>query len=380
VINDLVVDQRADRAATTLAESGAEIMLIGRRLPGSLDLTGRPYKTRRFRLLFKRGFLFYACYNIRLFCFLLFVKKGVLGSNDLDTLPANFLVSRIRKMPLVYDSHEYFTEVPELIERPFVRGIWLRIERWIVPKLKYSSTVSAGVAGEYRRLYNRDFTVIRNLPVTEKRESKRPDKLKCGPKRIIIYQGSLNPGRGIDHMIRAMVHLEEYVFQVFGDGPLRGYFENLTLESGVTDRVSFMGAVPFSGLRKYTSMASVGISLEENLGKNYYYSLPNKLFDYIHARVPVLASDLPEIKHVVEAYGIGKVTTSHDPGQLAVLVKEMMENQEMRIEWKKNLKIAAGELCWENEKGKLIGLYRKAGLVIPVQTVFSQSGNPPPGR
>ncbi len=364
MINDLVADQRVHKVATTLAEHGAEVMLIGRRLPGSLEVTERPYQTRRFRLLFKRGFLFYACFNVRLFLFLLFVKKGVLVSNDLDTLPANFLVSRIRRLPLVYDSHEYFTEVPELINRPFVRKFWLRIERGLVPKVKSASTVSQGVADEYNRLYNQHFVVIRNLPVTEVREPKRPDQLECGPDRIIIYQGSLNPGRGIDHMIRAMVHLDRIVFQVFGAGPMRRYLEDLTEEFGVSDRVAFMGTVPFSDLRKHTRQASVGISLEENLGKNYYYSLPNKLFDYIHAQVPVLASDLPEIKNIVESYHIGRITSSYDPEELASIVNDMMDDHEKRAEWKKNLKTAARELCWEEETEKLLGLYRSAGLNI----------------
>lgn len=364
MINDLVVDQRVHKAATTLAEYGAEVMLIGRRLPGSLEVAERTYQTRRFRLLFKRGFLFYACYNTRLFLFLLFVRKGVLVSNDLDTLPANFLVSRIRRLPLVYDSHEYFTEVPELIDRPFVRKFWLRIERRLVPKVKFASTVSQGVADEYNRLYDQNFVVIRNLPVTGVREPKRPDQLDCGPDRIIIYQGSLNPGRGIDHVIRAMVHLDNFVFQIFGDGPVRGHLEDLTEELGVSDRVNFMGAVPFSDLRKHTRQASVGISLEENLGKNYYYSLPNKLFDYIHAQVPVLASDLPEIKNIVESYGIGRIASSYDPGQLAAIIKDMMDDHESRAEWKKNLRKAAKELCWEEENEKLLSLYRSAGLII----------------
>jgi glycosyltransferase involved in cell wall biosynthesis len=370
VINDLVADQRVHRTAITLAEQGAAVMLIGRCLPGSLDVTGRPYQTRRFRMLFKRGFLFYACFNLRLFLFLLFARKGVLGSNDLDTLPANFLVSHIRKMPLVYDSHEYFTEVPELIDRPFVRKFWLWIEKKLVPGLHFASTVSQGVADEYYRLYNQHFVVIRNLPVTVVRQPKKPELLNCGKKRIIIYQGSLNPGRGIDHMIRAMEHLDRFVFQVFGDGPLRGYFEDLAGKHGVKDRVIFMGVVPFAELRAHTRQASIGISLEEKLGESYYYSLPNKLFNYIHAQVPVLVSDLPEIKNIMESYDIGKITTSRDPLQITAIINEMMDDHKMRAVWKSNLKKAARELCWEKEKDKLTGLYRSAGLNLPEETVF----------
>src|SRR4030043_20976 len=123
-----------------------------------------------------------------------------------------------------------------------------------------------------------------------------------------------------------------------------------------------MGRVPFSELQSYTRQASLGISLEENLGRNYYYSLPNKLCAYIPARIPVLVSGLPEMRKIVETYDVGLVTESLEPVYLARLIDEMMNNDERRITWKKNLRIAAEELCWENEIGKLIEIYCEAGM------------------
>ena len=363
VINDLVTDQRAHRVAQTLHECGVSVILIGRRFNNSQDVDDREYKTKRFRFLFNRGFLFYSCFNIRLFIRLLLGKKGILVSNDLDTLPACWLASKIRKVPLIYDSHEYFTEVPELAGRKFVRNCWLRIEKMLVPGLKYAYTVSEPIAEEYSKAYNVNFRVIRNLPYRLQHPVRLPDLPLCDPARTIIYQGSLNPGRGLESMILAMKNLEKYSFLIFGDGPFRGNLEKLVRDNNLTDRVQIMGRIPFNELQSYTGQASLGISLEENLGKNYYYSLPNKLFDYIQAGIPVLVTGLPEMKKIVEKYNIGMITDSHNPEALARTIETMMNDEEKRMIWKKNLIIAAKELCWENEKEKLLEIYRHAGLV-----------------
>ena len=364
VINDLVVDHRVHKMATTLLNVGADVTLIGRRFAMSQSVSDRPYKTIRFKLLFKRGFLFYAFFNVRLFFYLLFAKKGILVSNDLDTLPANFLISRIRNLSIVYDSHEYFTEVPELLNRGFVRRIWLKIEGSIVPRLNHIITVSESIAVEYNRIYGKNVEVIRNLPSNAGKEARRPDELECGPKRVIIYQGSLNMGRGIEEMIRAMQYLEQFVLQIFGDGLLKKILRRLASEMNVADRVQFMGRIPFGELKKYTRQASVGISLERNIGRNYYYALPNKLFDYIHAQVPVLVSDLPEMRKIVESYDVGVVSDTYEPEKLANIITNMMDNHELREKWKKNLRVAVKELNWENQEEKIISIYRSAGLSV----------------
>jgi glycosyltransferase involved in cell wall biosynthesis len=362
VINDLVSDQRAHRVAQTLHECGVSVILAGRRFYDSPAVVDREYRTRRFRFLFNRGFLFYGCFNLRLFFWLLFRRKGIFVANDLDTLPACWLASKFRRLPLVYDSHEYFTEVPELVGRKFVRNFWLKIEKVLVPDLKYAYTVSEPIAEEYRKAYNVNFRVIRNFPYRSQFTAPEPDIFQPESSRVIIYQGSLNPGRGIESMILAIKHLEKYRFLVFGDGPLRGKLEKLVRDNSLADRIRFMGRIPFNKLQSYTGQASLGISLEENLGSNYYYSLPNKLFDYIQARIPVLVSDLPEMKKIVRKYNIGIVTDTHDPVALAGIIKQMMEDNEQRMTWKQNLQIAAEELCWENEKGKLIEIYHEAGM------------------
>ena len=130
VTNDLVSDQRVHKVATSLMKFNYDVLLVGRKLIESLPVN-RYYKTKRMRLIFRRSALFYAAYNFRLFCLLLFRKVDILLSNDLDTLPANYMISKLRNKTLIYDSHEYFTEVPELISRPRTRSFWLKLEKFM---------------------------------------------------------------------------------------------------------------------------------------------------------------------------------------------------------------------------------------------------------
>jgi glycosyltransferase involved in cell wall biosynthesis len=172
-------------------------------------------------------------------------------------------------------------------------------------------------------------------------------------------------GRGLETMIRAMTYLDKYRLQIFGDGTIKDDLVRLRDSLSLGDRVEFMGRIPFGELRIFTRQAALGISLEENIGLNYYYALPNKLFDYIQAQIPVLVSDLPEMRRIIIDYKIGQVVRDRDPELLARQVEEMMSSEEQREKWKENLRAAARELHWENEVDKLRDVYREAGLTFP---------------
>ena len=124
VINDLVTDQRVNKVCQTVSSMNCDVMLVGRKLRDSPEMDKREYQVHRMKLLFEKGPFFYAEFNIRLFFFLLVNRADMLISNDLDTLLPNYLISRLKTTPLVYDSHEYFTEVPELVNRKIVQSVW----------------------------------------------------------------------------------------------------------------------------------------------------------------------------------------------------------------------------------------------------------------
>jgi glycosyltransferase involved in cell wall biosynthesis len=357
VTNDVVTDQRVHRMATTLVEEGYQVHVVGRRLLHSYDFSQRPYQVHLLSIPFKKGFLFYACYNLWLFIFLLGRKTNILIANDLDTLMPNYFVAKLKKIPLLFDSHEYFPEVPELVNRRWVKKVWQTIEKIFVPRLQYCYTVCDSIAGIYYNQYRVVFETIRNLPVRKERISQSP--LNQTTKNI-IYQGALNVGRGIEKVIDAMAFLPDAHFYIIGSGDIEAELRFRAQQSPANERIHFTGRIPFENLHVYTCGADLGISLEEPLGLNYYYALPNKLFDYIQAEVPVIVSEFPEMKKIVDTYQIGIATSENDPKALAKIIRDALENTEKRTIWKENLKKAADELCWEKEKNKLISIVGRA--------------------
>jgi len=351
VTNDLVTDQRVGRVANTLVDDGYDVYLVGRLLPNSLPIV-RPYKTKRFRLWFKKGPLFYANFNLRLFFFLLVNPFNVVLSNDLDTLLASYIAARLKRKQLVYDSHEYFTEVPELVGRKFQQNIWLSVEKILLPRIKYAYTVSDSIAIEYHQKYGAPFIVIRNLPVLKD----APNTVKSN---AIIYQGALNVGRGIELMIQTMVLLPEMELWIVGGGDIETELKQQVQDLQLENQVKFLGRIPFSDLHDITLKARIGLSLEENRGKNYYYALPNKLFDYIQARIPVIVSDLPEMRKIIEDNGVGAVLKDRNPEVLAALILQVLSDDESLAGLNNKLQYTAQLLCWENEKNKVSNLFNK---------------------
>ena len=366
VINDLVTDQRVQRIAGTLKDAGFRPVLIGRRFRHSPELRHKNIEYRRFRLLFNRGFLFYASYNVRLFLFLLSRKEiSLLVSNDLDTLPANFLVSRIRKKSLVYDSHEYFTEVPELIDRKFVKRFWEKLEKFLVPKVDFACTVNETLAKLYSAKYGIAFHVIRNLPDKTGPiiDYHIPDHLSG--LKLILYQGSVNRDRGLEEMMELLTDLPYAALIIAGDGDVLNELKLYARELNLEDRIFFAGRLCPMKLKSLTSKVHLGISLEKKTNMNYFYALPNKLFDYIQACVPIVCSGFPEMKRILDEYEVGISVDPSDRGKLKKTIEMALNDEELRETWKRNCQVASEILSWKNEQKELIYLYKKAGMVFP---------------
>lgn len=364
VINDLSTDQRVHKVCTTLHNMGFDVTLVGRRQRKSLPLEKRNYKTKRMFLLFEKGPLFYAEFQKRLFYYLLFHKADVLVSNDLDTLLPNYLNSRLKGSNLVYDSHELFCEVPELQSSPTKKNIWKRIERWIFPKLKNVFTVNDSIAKIYSDEYHVDVKVVRNIPLlSNQNKLKKIGKKELGiplDKKIIVLQGAgINIDRGSEEAVQAMQFVNNAILLIIGSGDVIQVLNQMVLDLKLSDKVLFIGKVPFEKLLQYTHHADLGLTLDKDSNINYRYSLPNKLFDYLHAGVPVLASDLVEIKKIITDHSIGDCIDNHDPKHIADKINSILNDDEKLQLWKKNCKIAAAKLNWEIEEQQLISVYSK---------------------
>ncbi|MBL7940019.1 MAG: glycosyltransferase [Flavobacteriales bacterium] len=363
VTNDLSTDNRVHRTCTVLLELGYEVLLVGRKLPGSLPLD-RPYATRRMRLLFRKGALFYAEYNIRLFLLLLFSRSSLIVANDLDTLLASFLASRLRGKQLVYDSHEYFTEVPELVERPRVRSVWLAIERWIFPKLERVITVNESIAKAYGERYGKVLAVVRNIPM--------PRDLGPLPTRaeldlptdrfILIMQGSgINVQRGAEEAVLAMRDQPNCLLLLVGGGDAWPTLERMVQENALQDRVRMLPRMPYERMMQCTRNADLGLSLDKDTNLNYRFSLPNKLFDYFRASIPVLVTDLPEVAGIVRQYDAGIVLQRPDPALIIQAVQELQADPSKVATLRRNATFAAAALDGRREVETLKSVFQGLG-------------------
>jgi glycosyltransferase involved in cell wall biosynthesis len=359
VSNDIVTDNRIHKIALSLEANGYQVTVVGRKLRKSEKRLNRQYKIRRFRLWFNKGPLFYLNLNIRLFFYLLFIDTRIILSNDLDTLLSCSMAARLSRKQLVFDSHELFPEVPELVHRPRVRKIWQMLEKKLVSKIKYGFTVSPSIAEFYFNTYGVRFEVIRNLG-NFRFDYEFEGIEKPEDRKVIIYQGALNLGRGLEILIESMQHVNGAKLQIIGSGDVASKLKRLTKKLNLEDKVKFIGRLPHERLWKYTASASIGISIEENLGLNYQYALPNKLFDYIQARIPVIISDLPEMTNIVNKYNIGEVLVERTPQKLTQLIQGLMNEEVVKTKYSSNLELAARDLCWEKEEDKLIKLFKCA--------------------
>lgn len=360
VINNFEGDQRVQKVCQSLLKFGFDIQVIATILRGEPYLNF-PYAVDVLKIKNQYGMNLYLEFNWKLFWKLLKITKkdDILLANDLDALLPNYLVSKIKGAELVFDSHEIFSELPSLSGRKLKKKLWKILENYIVPKLKHFYTVSEGYADWFENEYKIRPEIIRNVPlVSSNQELKLEINLPENPNQhtILIYQGVLNFSRGIDKMIEAMNYIENTQLWIVGKGPKKEAFEKLTSDLNLNDKVKFIGNVIPSQLKLITKKADLGLSLEEDYGISYRYALPNKLFDYIHAGIPVLGTYLPEIKNTIEKYGIGKTIENHDPKHIAKKINEL--KAEGKSVYTENLQKASQVFNWSHEEKKLEQIFK----------------------
>lgn len=359
VTNDLVTDQRVQRTISVLLQMGYQVHFVGRQLPNSMPASF-PYPFTRFKLWFNKGFLFYANYNLHLFWFLLWLKADVYLANDLDTLAPNALVAKWRKKPLVYDSHEYFTGVPEIQHRPFVKKVWITLEKWFLPKADAHITVNKSIAALYKEEYTIDFKVVRNIGNFPKLD-KIKTRAELGLPQdayLLINQGSgINVDRGMEELLDALPLLPERVkLLLVGNGDALPLLKRKAEEMSLNNRIIFIPKQPYAELLQYTLNADCGLSLDKDTNINYRYSLPNKLFDYINCGLPLVVSTLVEVAGIVEHYNLGVVVVNHNAKTLVEAIETIMKADKKTFA--ASLEKAARENNWAEEQKVLVEVFR----------------------
>ena len=351
VTNDLTYDQRMDRICTSLCNNGYDVTLIGFLKKRSVKVESKPFKQIRFSLLFVRGKMFYLEYNFRLFWHLMFKKYDIYCGIDLDTLVPVYLNAILKRKPIVYDAHEYYTELPEIIDRPGIKKIWLFIERWLLPKIKYNYTVGFTIAETLNKKYGQPYEVIRNVPFLE------AETLIVNAENYILYQGALNKGRGLENLMLAMQYVNARLY-IAGEGDLSKELREFAVKLKHSDKIRFLGYVRPKELKQYTMRAKAGVNFIENAGLSYYYSLSNKFFDYIHAAVPQITMNYPEYQKLNQEFKVALLINDLQPATIAENLNLLLNDNILYEKLKLNTYIAKQQLNWQMEEIKLLQFYK----------------------
>jgi glycosyltransferase involved in cell wall biosynthesis len=356
VTNDLATDQRMQRAGRALS-ARFRVTLLGRLLPDSPPLPAEtPFQCVRIRLRHRRGPAFYLEHNYRLYRWLLAAQPDIIGAVDADTLAGCALAARHLNVPLVYDSHEYFTQLPELEGRPWVRWVWDRVERWGVPQAALCYTVNESLAEVLAQRLGTPFGVVRNLPEPPSATATAAPMPFSLPEKFILYQGALNVGRGLEMLLDLLADWPEARAVLCGEGDISQALRAKAASLRLQERVQFLGRLSPGSLHWVTRRAWIGYNVLAPMGLSYYYSLANKFFDYLHAGVPSLSSDFPEYQKLVHRWGCGRLTR-YDKEDVAHMLCEMWCDQAAAQRMQANARQAAAHLRWAEEKETLLRLY-----------------------
>ena len=351
VTNDLTYDQRMIRICTSLAQEHYHVTLVGRIMKGSVVVSSQSFFQKRLHCFFEKGKAFYIEYNIRLFFFLLFKRSDLICAIDLDTILPVYFVSKLKRTKRVYDAHELFCEMKEIVTRPPIYKIWKKIERFAVPKFKYGYTVNQFISDEFKKMYGRNYEIIRNMPVLK--EITIPQKRE----RYIFYQGAVNEGRSFDTIIPAFKHINAPFF-IAGDGNFMQQALQLVAENDLAGKIKFLGKLTPDKLYDYTTHAWIGLTIFENNGLSNYYSLANRFFDYLHAGVPQLCVAYPAYIELNKKYNVAVLLKELDRNSIADHLNKILNNDSLYYELQKNCVNARKELNWQNEEKSLRTFYK----------------------
>ena len=287
-------------------------------------------------------------------------NPDVVHAHDLNTLFQGIVTSRFgRRRPLIYDSHEVQTERTGY--DPEVAKLW---EQSHVPFADAVIVENVTRAEVFEEMYNRpavplynysEFIDVNHVPDIDVRHLHNI----ASDEKILLYQGGLQKGRGLEQLIEALQYIDKGVLLFVGDGNLRESLEIKVRELNLSARVRFIGRVPLEELLSYTKEAYLGFQVLQNVNMNHYTASSNKLFEYIMMHIPVIGSDLPEIKRVIKEAEVGIVTDTSSPLKIAYAVNQLVNDPHLHAKFVKNCIRAKHIYNWSKEEGKLLKIYQE---------------------
>ncbi|MBM3319537.1 MAG: glycosyltransferase family 4 protein [Candidatus Eisenbacteria bacterium] len=356
-------DHRVLKEARSLLSAGHEVVLIalreGDELPRERVEDGiRVLRLRIPARRFRKGR--YAEYFVRAALAGLSARADAHHCHDLDTLVPAALASCFCHKPLIYDSHELFTETHFLVGREKERRIWAFLEKRFIRFAARVLTVSDPIADDLAARYGIERPlVVRNCPEYRTPPPPRPFFEDAGGEPVLLCQGYLQKGRGLETLVGAMRHVPRGRLVLLGDGEMKEELARLVALLHLEEKVTLLPAVPIEELPSRTASATLGFVLYSTASLNFRYALPNKFFEYVMAGVPVVSSRIPEIARLIEEHGVGRIVDPVSPETVAREVNRLLEDPDAIARMRENCLRAARVLHWGVEEKKLLSLYEE---------------------
>jgi glycosyltransferase involved in cell wall biosynthesis len=283
-------------------------------------------------------------------------------ASDLFTLPGLAAAARLHGGRLVFDSRELYPHVDATAGKPWSRLVWSAVEHRYIRRCETVFTVNDSIARLLRDTYDiPEPVVVRNLSVPPPPDGRKDLRERLGlpeDRPIVLYQGLFNRGRGLEVLIEAMVRIPEADLVLIGDGPLRS--EISSRAAGMLgERAHLLPFIPPDELRALTASADVGVHVPEPITESVRLALPNKLFEYLAADVPVIVTDLPEMAAVVRAHDVGLIVPPGDVDQLAEALRRALNDAAARERWRRNIPAVFRALDPARERQRFVEVYRK---------------------
>jgi len=292
-------------------------------------------------------------------------SPDVFVANDLPMLPVAKRLADMCGAKLVYDSHELYCEQEFSAHE---KRRWAEIEAKYIGDCDTVITVNQSIASELERRYGiNDVRVIYNAerpfetPVISRHFHEK--FLLAADKKVLLLQGGISAGRNLEVLVNAMRFVKNpfVVLVILGDGLLLKRLQADAQLNQLSDRVYFHPAAPQKDLLSLTVAADAGVIPYQATCLNNYFCTPNKLFEFIAAGIPILASDLPEIRNMVQGRNIGLVGDMSTPENFARLIDNFFGDGQRLASWRSNVSAAREHVCWQEEEKKLIEIYGALG-------------------
>ncbi|MDD1960963.1 glycosyltransferase family 4 protein [Pseudomonas sp. 39004] len=290
-------------------------------------------------------------------------RATVVHSHDVNTLPTAWLAAKLSRARLVYDAHEISTSREGYKSLRKVVGF---VEKQLMPSANGTITTTDARAKYFARAYGVERPlVLQNRPRLIESPPSNRIREELGlvePWPIVLYQGGLQQGRGLEKLVRTAQHVPDCYFVLIGGGRLTQPLTQLAQELNLQHKVHFIPTVALAELPSYTASADVGVQPIENTCLNHYTTDSNKLFEYVIAGLPVIATDFPEIRRIVRSNDIGLLVPANNEQALSRTIIQLLEDPALRARFASNARKTAQNLNWESQEKCLVDLYERVLL------------------